>query len=71
MLVKARKLQANSRRPTPATRFPPLDVIDRVPRMLQAPELTDGLPFADASEPIRDADVVKELRLAASLRVAA
>jgi hypothetical protein len=27
-----------------------LDVIDRVPRMLQAPELTHGLPFADAVE---------------------
>jgi DNA recombination protein RmuC len=27
-----------------------LDVIDRVPRMLQAPELTHGLPFVDALE---------------------
>jgi DNA recombination protein RmuC len=28
----------------------PLEVIDRVPRMLQSRELTDGLPFADALE---------------------
>lgn len=28
----------------------PLDTIDRVPRMLQAHELTDGLPFAEAGE---------------------
>ena len=27
-----------------------LKPIDRVPRVLQAPELTDGLPFADAEE---------------------
>ena len=25
----------------------PLELIDRVPRMLQAPELVDGLPFAE------------------------
>ncbi|HEV3141842.1 MAG TPA: DNA recombination protein RmuC [Vicinamibacterales bacterium] len=28
----------------------PLEPIDRVPRMLQAPELTDGLPFHDEAE---------------------
>jgi DNA recombination protein RmuC len=28
----------------------PLEPIDRVPRMLQAPELTDGLPFHDEEE---------------------
>jgi hypothetical protein len=27
-----------------------LDPIDRVPRMLQAPELTGGLPFQDIEE---------------------
>jgi len=27
-----------------------IDPIDRVPRMLQAPELTDGLPFADTDD---------------------
>jgi len=33
-----------------------LDPIDRVPRMLQAPELTDGLPFAaddDSEIPVK------------------
>ena len=27
-----------------------LEPIDRVPRMLQAPELTDGLPFSDPED---------------------
>ena len=33
----------------------PLEPIDRVPRMLQAAELTDGLPFHDEEEvePVR------------------
>lgn len=46
VLVKARKfreLQAAAG----AEEIPPIDSIDRVPRMLQARELTDGLPFAD------------------------
>lgn len=46
VLVKARRfkeLQAAS-----GDDIPQLDSIDRVPRMLQAPELTDGLPFHDA-----------------------
>jgi DNA recombination protein RmuC len=30
----------------------PLEPIDRVPRMLQAPELTGGLPFADVEEEV-------------------
>jgi DNA recombination protein RmuC len=46
VLSKARKLRdlhaANG-----AEDIVRLDVIDRVPRMLQAPELTGGLPFAD------------------------
>ncbi len=45
VLVKARKfkdLQSAGGEEVKA-----LDPIDRVPRMLQAPELTDGLPFAD------------------------
>ena len=45
VLVKARKLKefqaANS-----GEEIRPLEPIDRVPRMLQAPELTDSLPFA-------------------------
>jgi DNA recombination protein RmuC len=46
VLVKARKfkeLQAAGG----ADEIGSLDVIDRVPRMLQSRELTDGLPFAD------------------------
>jgi DNA recombination protein RmuC len=46
VLVKARKFKelhaANGGEEIPA-----LEVIDRVPRMLQSRELTDGLPFAD------------------------
>jgi DNA recombination protein RmuC len=40
----------NSRPPTAARRSRPLEPIDRVPRMLQAPELIDGLPFHDGEE---------------------
>ena len=51
VLVKARKfkeLQAANG----GEEIKPLEPIDRVPRMLQARELTDGLPFADdALEP--------------------
>jgi DNA recombination protein RmuC len=49
VLVKARRfkeLQAAS----DAEDIKPLEVIDRVPRVLQAPELTDGLPFVDTSD---------------------
>ena len=49
VLVKARKfkeLQAANG----GEEIKQLDPIDRVPRMLQAPELTDGLPFHDAEE---------------------
>ncbi len=46
VLVKARKF-----RELQAANFgdeiPSLDVIDRVPRMLRSPDLTDALPFAD------------------------
>jgi DNA recombination protein RmuC len=49
VLVKARKFKelqaANAGEDVPT-----LEVIDRVPRMLQSRELTDGLPFADALE---------------------
>ena len=50
VLVKARRfkeLQAT----TGADEIKALEPIDRVPRMLQASELTDGLPFADPVEP--------------------
>jgi DNA recombination protein RmuC len=50
VLMRARKLKemhaANG-----ADEIRPLDAIDRVPRVLQARELTDGLPFADESAP--------------------
>jgi DNA recombination protein RmuC len=49
VLVKARKfkeLQAANG----GEEIKLLEPIDRVPRMLQAPELTDGLPFHDAEE---------------------
>ena len=49
VLVKARKfkeLQATNG----GDEIKPLEPIDRVPRMLQAPELTDGLPFHDGEE---------------------
>src|SRR6185295_19083911 len=49
VLVKARKFKelhaANG-----GEDIKPLEPIDRVPRMLQAPELTGGLPFADVEE---------------------
>jgi DNA recombination protein RmuC len=49
VLVKARKfkeLQAANG----GEEIKPLEPIDRVPRMLQAPELVDGLPFHDGEE---------------------
>jgi DNA recombination protein RmuC len=49
VLIKARKLKelhaANGGEEIKA-----LEPIDRVPRMLQAPELTDGLPFTDGDD---------------------
>ena len=48
VLIKARKfkeLQAAAN----GDEIPPPEMIDRVPRMLQSRELTDGLPFADAA----------------------
>jgi DNA recombination protein RmuC len=49
VLIKARKfkeLQAANG----GEEIKPLEVVDRIPRLLQAPELTDGLPFAEALE---------------------
>jgi DNA recombination protein RmuC len=47
VLVKARKFK-ELRAAGDSEDVKPLDVIDRVPRMLQAPELTEGLPFEPA-----------------------
>ena len=57
VLVKARKfkeLQAANGGEEIGT----IEVIDRVPRMLQSRELTDGLPFADAALEAEDAEPV-------------
>ena len=45
VLVKARKLR--ELQPSVGEEIKTLEAIDRVPRMLQSGELTDGLPFAD------------------------
>jgi DNA recombination protein RmuC len=45
-LVRARKLRELSAA-NGSEEIKPLEPIDRVPRMLQSPELTDGLPFHD------------------------
>ena len=47
VLVKARKLK-ELQAASALEEIAPLEPIDRVPRMLQAPELTGGLPFNDA-----------------------
>src|SRR6267143_3374639 len=47
VLVKARKFK-DLQAANGGEEIKALEPIDRVPRMLQAPELTDGLPFADA-----------------------
>jgi DNA recombination protein RmuC len=49
VLIKARKfkeLQAANG----GEDIKPLEAVDRIPRLLQAPELTDGLPFAEVLE---------------------
>jgi DNA recombination protein RmuC len=57
VLVKARKFKefqaANGGEEIKA-----LEPIDRVPRMLQAPELTDGLPFHDAEVTVEEVEPV-------------
>lgn len=60
VLVRARKLKelqaANGHEEIKA-----LEVIDRVPRMLQARELTDGLPFTDEASEVNDEEIGREL----------
>jgi DNA recombination protein RmuC len=48
VLIKARKFR-DLQAATGTEEIKALEPIDRVPRMLQAPELTDGLPFADVA----------------------
>ena len=45
-MVKARKFKDLQAAET-VEDLPALPQVDKVPRMLQAPELTDGLPFHD------------------------
>ena len=49
VLVKARRFK-DLQAATNVDEIPRLEPMDRVPRVLQAPELTDGLPFADEEE---------------------
>ena len=51
VLVKARKFKELESAGS-GTEIVSIEPIDRVPRMLQAPELTDGLPFHDAEEAV-------------------
>jgi DNA recombination protein RmuC len=46
VLIKARKFK-ELQAAVGTDDIKPLEPVDRIPRMLQAPELTDGLPFAD------------------------
>ena len=57
VLVKARKFR-DLQAANGGEEIKPLEPIDRVPRMLQAPELTDGLPFHDADV---TAEVVEQI----------
>jgi hypothetical protein len=59
VLVKARKfkeLQAASA----VEEIPVLEPVDRVPRMLQARELTGGLPFTE-TDVVEEGDVVEQV----------
>lgn len=58
VLVKARKFR-ELQAVTAIEEIPAPDVIDRVPRMLQSPEFTDGLPFADPGLETEEAEPVR------------
>ena len=57
VLVKARKLKELSAQ-NGLEEIKQLEPIDRVPRMLQAPELTGGLPFHDVEVAVEEAEAV-------------
>ena len=57
VLVKARKLKELSAQ-NGLEEIKQLEPIDRVPRMLQAPELTGGLPFHDVEIAVEEAEPV-------------
>jgi len=52
VLVKARKFKDLQAANGSSEEIKQIEPIDRVPRMLQAPELTDGLPFHDVEEEV-------------------
>ena len=52
VLVKARKFKELQAANGSSEDIKQIEPIDRVPRMLQAPELTDGLPFHDVEEEV-------------------
>ncbi len=53
VLVKARKLRELQASPN-IDELPLLEAIDRIPRLLQARELTDGLPFAEPEADVEE-----------------
>jgi len=57
VLVKARKFK-DLQAANAVAEIPALPPVDRVPRLLQAPELTDGLPFHD---PLAEEDIVERV----------
>ena len=57
VLVKARKLKELSAQ-NGLEEIKQLEPIDRVPRMLQAPELTGGLPFHDVEVAVEEVEPV-------------
>jgi DNA recombination protein RmuC len=57
VLVKARKFK-EYKATGDTEEIKALDPVDRVPRMLQAAELTDGLPFQDESAPEEEREPV-------------
>lgn len=59
VLVKARKLK-DLHAADASEEIKPLEPIDRVPRMLQAPELTDGLPFGPAGDDIESIEGIED-----------
>lgn len=58
VLVKARRFKDLQAAPSAAEEIPALEAIDRIPRLLQARELADGLPFAD---PASEAEEVEQV----------
>jgi DNA recombination protein RmuC len=61
VLLKARKFK-ELRAADAGEDIRQLEPIDRVPRMLQAPELTDGLPFHDADAEEEKAEIESRVR---------